>query len=186
MAVSMAEWWINGYSTMSILWYQVRYPNNKDDGGFNWPWTTQFDPNYLSFNTHEANVFLQHCLRSCCIMDIFANYVCRERLLFLRHAIKYCWYGARLQNLQCRCSEDIYSLALNHWHIPGNTRIIIVQFIHIVQVEILLLPRYVHDLKQDNWIFIPKVLEIPVFCSKPTVSYRIFTRKLTYKGTTGW
>ena len=57
------------------------------------------------------------------------------------------------------------------------------QFIHIVQVEILFLPVYVHDVKQDNCIFIPKVLEIPVLCSKPTVSYHIFTRKWTYNGT---
>ena len=59
-----------------------------------------------------------------------------------------------------------HSLALNHWYIPENTCIIILQFIHIVEVEILFLPVYIHDLKQDNSIVIPKVLEIPVVCSK--------------------
>ena len=31
------------------------------------------------------------------------------------------------------------------------------QFIHIVQVEILFLPLYVHHLKKDIFIFIPEV-----------------------------
>ena len=60
------------------------------------------------------------------------------------------------------------------------------QFIHIVQLQILFLPIYVQDLKQYNCIFIPKVLEILVFCSNPTNSYHIFSRKLTYKGSEMW
>ena len=32
------------------------------------------------------------------------------------------------------------------------------KFIHFVQVEILALPVYVHDLEQDNCMFIPEVL----------------------------
>ena len=55
--------------------------------------------------------------------------------------------NSRISN--CWCSEDI--LALSHrWYISGNTCIIIMQFIHIVQIEILFSIVYIHDLEQDN------------------------------------
>ena len=81
----------------------------------------------------------------------------RERMPLLPQAIKYCWYGAKQAGspmpMQWRC----YNLALSHWYIPGNTCTIIMQFIHIVQVEILFLPLFVHHFKKDIFIFIPEV-----------------------------
>ena len=46
------------------------------------------------------------------------------------------------------CSEDI--LAFSHRYISGSTCIIIMQFIHIVQVDILFSAVYIHDLEKDN------------------------------------
>ena len=60
------------------------------------------------------------------------------------------------------------------------------QFIQIVQVEILFSTAYVHDLEHDNCILIPEVLYILLFCSKPPISYHIITRTLTYKLTRVW
>ena len=57
------------------------------------------------------------------------------------------------------------------------------QFIRIVQVEILFSTVYVHDLEQDNCIFIPEGLYILLFYSEPPISYNITTRTLTYKPT---
>ena len=54
--------------------------------------------------------------------------------------ISSCWYGW--------CSEDI--LALGHRYISGYTCIIIMQFIHIVQVEIFFSTVYIHGLEKDN------------------------------------
>ena len=67
--------------------------------------------------------------------------------------------GSRISN--CWCGEDI-----TVWYISGNTCIIIMQFIHIVQFEILFLTVYIHDIEQDHCIFIPGVLYILLFCSK--------------------
>ena len=107
---------------------------------------------------------------------------CRERKSFSWQAIiKYCWYEARQQDLQFLMRWRHYSLALSHWYISGNTCIIIMQFIHIVQVEILFLT--VHDIQQDHCIFIPGVLYILLFCSRPPISYHIIIRTLSYKPT---
>ena len=57
------------------------------------------------------------------------------------------------------------------------------QFIRIVQVEILFSTVYVHDLEQDNCVFVPEVLYILLFYSEPPISYNIITRTLTYKPT---
>ena len=78
MAVSMAEWWINGYSTMPILWYKVRYRITKTTVGS----IDHEQHNLIQIFFHLTHTWskcvFQHCVRSYCIMDIFANYVCRK------------------------------------------------------------------------------------------------------------
>ena len=42
---------------------------------------------------------------------------------------------------------------------------------------------YIHDIEQDHCIFIPGVLYIILFCSKPPISYHIIISTLSYKPT---